>query len=438
MQSHFPRKKRAWVILSLFLFSAAEWTLRGPVRAFNSSPEYNDFLSPYVQTKVWLGGQNPYDLDVLARAWPYQNSSLQHNLISRGIPSPYPLTGFPLLAPFAAFSWNRANLLWQLSEMFFFVLLLTSWLYIAKNDAEQNFMYLLVPAALAFAPFHTGLAVENVALTALALATSAIACEQRKHRVLAGLLLGCGLALKPTVAIPALAYFLTRKRWSSVFASTATCLALLLVASGRMMLSGTEWLPTYLENGKHLFDAGTIYDFSGTNPLRFDLVNAQVIFAQLTTRALAQYFAMGIAGLAVLGWLGWRTRWRADQPLLDLSLLSVVMLVPVYHRFYDAALLVFPMAWAITNLRGTLAHSARTVLIASTPFLIPGAAVLRWLEESNDWIATLSRSWWWNVFVAAHQAWLILIILTALLLAVRKMSQPEIQQSVFESAPAAA
>lgn len=431
--SHFAITKMSWLALCLLLLAVAYWIVRGPVRAFRSSADYNDFLSPYVQTRVWLSGENPYDLGVLIQAWPYHGPSLKQNLISRGIPSPYPITGFPLLAPLAALPWNQANLLWRFTEILCFAVFLVSLLSLA-HDSEAGSRYFLVLSALALAPFHTAVAVENVALPALALVTAAMVCE-RKNAVAAGILLACGLALKPTVAAPVFAYFLIRKRWSSVFVSVAVCLFLLITAAGRMMVSGTEWFPNYLANGRHLFDPGTVYDFSDANPLRFDLVNAQVIFSQFMTRPLAQYFAIGITALAILAWLQLR---RKVEGLLDLSVLSVAVLVPLYHRFYDAALLMFPVAWAIMAIRGAAARYARIILIAAVPFLVPGAALLRVFEQDNSFVAALSGRWWWSIFVAAHQAWLILAILIALLFAVRKLSQPKAQFSAIESTPVAA
>jgi Glycosyltransferase family 87 len=432
-----PAKKNSWVIFALLVLSATEWTIRGPVRAFQNSPEYNDFLSPYVQAKVWLAGQNPYHLAVLTRAWPYQYTSLDRNLIARGIPSPYPITGFPLLAPFATLSWTQANLLWQLTEILAFGVFVTSLFSVTRRSDERASGYLLLVVAFAFAPFHTAIAVENVALVALALATSAITCERKNH-AFAGVLLAFGLALKPTVAAPAFAYLLIRRRWPSLFASVAICFVLFLAAAGRMTLAGTQWLPNYLENGKNLFAPGTTYDFSSANPLRFDLINAQVIFSQLMSRSLAQYFAMATSAMALLAWLHLRKRAQADQSLLDLSLLSVVILVPLYHRFYDGALLIFPIAWAIGNTRGALAQFARIVLAAVLPFVIPGAAMLRSFERSSPLMSALSRSWWWNLFVAAHQAWLVLVVLMGLLLAMRKLREPNAQVSVVEGAPVAA
>src|SRR5204863_10118300 len=114
------------LILFLLLAAGMEAAYRGPWRAIRSGTEINDFISPYVQTRVWLGGEDPYDLDILARSWPVATNSSPAALLERGIPSPYPITGFPLLAPLSALPWKKANLIWAGLEVVFFALFVYS------------------------------------------------------------------------------------------------------------------------------------------------------------------------------------------------------------------------------------------------------------------------------------------------------------------------
>jgi hypothetical protein len=153
---------------------------------------------------------------------------------------------------------------------------------------------------------------------------------------------------------------------------------------------------------------------------------------------MAQYVSAAIAIVGLIFWLQLRQKVRGNHALLDLSVLSVLVLVPLYHRFYDAALLIFPVTWAITNLRGAAARYSKILLAAAVPFLIPGAALLRHIANSQAFIGSRARSWWWNLFVASHEAWLVLIILLVLLSAVRKLSQPQAQYAAIQDAALAA
>ncbi|PYV70719.1 MAG: hypothetical protein DMG97_18485, partial [Acidobacteria bacterium] len=81
---------------------------------------------------------------------------------------------------------------------------------------------------------------------------------------------------------------------------------------------------------------------------------------------------------------------------------------------------------------------AQVILAATVPFLIPGAALLRHLASSQTFIGSLSRSWWWNPFIAPHEAWLVFLILLVLLSAVRKLGQPQAQYAAIEDTAVAA
>jgi len=416
------------VIFVLMALAVVEFGVRGPWRALRSVGEFNDFISPYVQTGVWLAGQDPYDLTVLARAWPYQREALDRSLIARGVPSPYPITGFPLLGLLASVSWESAKVLWLIAECLFFALFLASLSSIATTTGAVPYKKHFIFGALVLAPFQTGFAVANMTVVAIAIATAAVACELRQRNVLAGILLACGIAMKPTIVVGMLIYFIVRRRWQAFLTTVAACAALLLVAEIRMMWAGTHWLPSFLLNQRQLFAAGTVYDFTSANPLRFDLVNFQLVLSQLpVSLQVAQYLASGIAIAVLLLWLYVRSNVANQSAMLDLAIVSSVTLLPIYHRFYDAALLIFPLAWAITQLSGPVARHARVCLFVVGPFLVPGAAILRVLANSSAAVASMFRTWWWNLFVSPHQAWLILAILLILISAQRALASSEIE-----------
>src|SRR5262249_49278183 len=74
----------------------------------------------------------------------------------------------------------------------------------------------------------------------------------------------------------------------------------------------------------------------------------------------------------------------------------------VYHRFYDAWLLIWPLSYALLSTRKLPAN----VLIFATivPFLVPGATVL------DRGSALLRTGWFWNAIIMPHQAWALLLL----------------------------
>jgi hypothetical protein len=429
----------------LLLAAGCEFVLRGPLRALWPAGDFNDFLSPYVQTRIWMAGGDPYDATALVDHWPediskpefVKREALDGSLALRhGVPSPYPITAFPLLVPLAVLPWKTANLCWLSLEILSFLVLVAALLRMSRSYLPELEGCGLVLAILLLAPIHTAIAVENAVIVALALSTAAIVLREKQYTLAAAASLACATALKPTIALPFFIFFALRKHWGTLAYTAAGCGAIFLAAEIRMLASGTNWLPSFLSISQRMFLPGGVNDFSNANPIRFDLLNLQVVMSQVAaTPRMAQYLSVGLALITLLIWLSLRQR-SADQPmLLDLAILSVIALLPVYHRFYDAALLIFPTAWAVFELRSTVARHARVCLAMTVPFFLPGAAVLKGLAHSNATVETLAQSWWWNLFIAPHQVWLIASMLVTLLMAQRKLVSRELR--IAAATPAA-
>jgi hypothetical protein len=153
---------------------------------------------------------------------------------------------------------------------------------------------------------------------------------------------------------------------------------------------------------------------------------------------MSQFVAVGITVSAVLLWLHFRKTATRHSRLLDLAILSAAMLVPLYHRFYDAGLLIFAVAWAIKESSVYASKYAMLTLAAATPFLIPGAAILRYLGQNNSSVAGLSETFWWKFLIAPHQAWMVLLILTLLLGAQRALCAQKVQATTASCSAEAA
>ena len=107
-----------------------------------------------------------------------------------------------------------------------------------------------------------------------------------------------------------------------------------------------------------------------------------------------------------------------ENELLQLSTLGVLSLLPVYHRFYDAFLLIFPLAWGVTAISGQVKKLAKTTLLLLLVFLVPGGSALEQLQQTTR-LGRLQHSWWWVQFVMPHQIWVLLLLSLVLLLAMR-------------------
>ena len=434
-------KQRSRLILDvllgiLLLCAATEFLLRGPVR-FAHADSFNDYVSPYVQTRAWMRGQDPYSLQNLVRFWPpdadhpeFLTRELADGSLAfkRGIPTAYPLSAFALNAPFACLPWHVARKVWLLVLLLSFVVTVASVASAAKlrpGSRQSVFFFALV---LALAPFHTALAAGSIVTVAVAASAGAVWAAGRERQVLAGSLLAVAVALKPQIGLPFLFYYVVRKRWRIAAVGSGVVAVLLAGAAGRLAISGTPWLQSYLYDNRVLFAPGSLGDFTEKNPLRFGLINFQVAaYAILQNRAGAMVTAFVIATVAGIAWLlSLRKRKVEDEDkvrdtdLLSLSALAIISLLPIYHRFYDATLLIFPLAWSLTALRGRTSAIARGVLLTIIfVFLVPGAATIERLQAAGHF-ASVRNHWWWNMFVLPHASWSIVLLTLLLLCALRK------------------
>ncbi len=424
-----PTRKRSWsgswtIVLTLLLLSLTEFFVRGPVR-FARSSDFNDFISPYVQTRAWIKGVDPYSPANLVALWPagiQQFDFVKEDLaegslvLRRGIPTAYPPTAFVLLSPFAWLPYRVAFAAWLLASLLACagaVLALTS---VAQFHRDEKRTYLFIAIVLALAPFHTGLAAGSIVIVAVGACALAVWAVARNQDLAGGILLAVATGLKPQIGLPFVLYYFLRKRWRVAGAAVALLALLAATALLLLWLHHAPWLDNYRNDNKILFARGSLGDFTEANPIRFSLIDLEVlVYTFVPDRSLATVLAFVISGILGLAWLlFFRSRAPVESELLEIGALVVLSLLPVYHRLYDASLLIFPMAWSLSALRGDLKALARITLVCMAFFLIPGGTVLERLQHSS-YLHQAQQSWVWTHIVMPHQIW-VLIVLSATLL----------------------
>jgi hypothetical protein len=426
--SNVPRAVDKWtaLCLALLLVAGAEFVLRGPVRAIQVATQFNDFLSPYIQARAWTRGLDPYSPETLVRLWPGVAPSYflpkevadGSVLARRGIPTAYPITSLVLIAPFSLFSWNLAYALWLTTNLVFFVIMSFVLVTLAGLSYREPAAALLAAFTLALAPFHTGIVTGNVALISVELGVIAVWAARNRHDITTGVLLAISAGLKPQIGLCFILYYLARRRWR-VFGITLAGLAVLAsLGLLRLELGHTPWLRNYLNDNHVLLETGILANFTPVNPTRFGLINLQLVLYSLVGSVnIANGLAVSIGATFLFAWVvGMRRRGAQDDfEMLDLSAIAVVSLVPVYHRFYDAALLVLPLCWVFISFRKARSLGSFLSLLLMLPFLIPGGTLLETMQASGRIPSILASRWWWEMIVMPHQVWM-LFLLSVLLL----------------------
>jgi hypothetical protein len=376
-----------------------------------------------------MKGEDPYSPANLVALWPSdteQSLFLKKDLadgslvLKQGMPTAYPPTSFVLLTTVAWLPWNLAHHVWLAISLLAFGSTVLALVSLLGFQWQEKRTYLFLALALALAPFHTGLAVGSMVVVVVGFCAVAVLAADRQRNIAAGVLFAVAVALKPQVGIAFFVYYLLSRRWRVVTTSVILLAIMSVIAVFQLTMNHTPWVDNYRYDNRILFARGSLGDFTESNPLRFSLVNLQVlIYTFLPDRARANLLALLIAGALGLLWLLLLRR-RADSKndLLALAALTVLSLLPVYHRFYDASLLIFPLAWSLAGLLEPRKELAKGTLLLILVFLVPGGSALEQLQRTSHLFA-VRHSWWWTHILMPHQVWALLSLSVLLLVAMR-------------------
>jgi len=404
------------VVILLFIFlTAGEFVIRGPVRYLQDPSQWNDLSQNYTASKLWLRGKSPADPKNFVALWKEQTRAGLDPADIRTHLAP-PLGGLVVLAPVAVFPWKIAKILWLL-------ILLTSFaatvrVFAKVLDASRNATraMIFVAACLALAPFHTGIANGNTSILVIALCALAVGAGMQRHDTTAGLLFGAACSVKPQLGAFLVLYYLIRRRLQLFTVAVGFTTGLNLMAVLYLRLRGALWLEDYLKNARGFVTSNNIDSFASDNPGRFALINLQVpFFSLMRESAPANLWALAVGGALVCGWLFFVLKRKEELELLSLGAIATVTLLPVYHRFYDAGLLVIPLCWCVAEATGPAKAIARSGLALMIPFLFPGSAFLEKLATHDNLPRSLTNSRLWESIIMPHETWA-LVLLSLLLI----------------------
>ncbi len=188
--------------------------------------------------------------------------------------------------------------------------------------------------------------------------------------------------MKPPIGLFFALYYLFSRQFRAFAITAGTAILLAAVAIGRLQLAGVPWLSGYLANTR-LVLTDPINAITAVNPKRFQMINLQVLWYALAhNERLANELALGITALLLAALVIAVTRRGGNVPAsLQVSAFAAISLLPVYHRFYDASLLVFPLFWALSTVPESARPYRRLVLVLLLPFAVPGAWALESLQN---------------------------------------------------------
>lgn len=400
-------------------FAVVYFAWRGVLRGWLDS---GDLAVAFGGGWAWLVGSDPYAITVLEGHLAAAGASDRFVTQLDTLLNVFAPTTFPLVAPLGLLPWAPAVLLWLLVNIGATLVVAFGLVWLLEWPLRSTRAIVLTAFVLALAPVHSTMASGQTGLVATAALVLGAIAQRRGQPLRTAVLYALAVALKVQIGLPFLAY-LAWRRWRTAFTAVGILVALTLVAVGRLTAAGVPWLSSWLANLAFLSGPGGINDPGPLNEDRYSLVNLQYPLHTLLPAAavdLVSYLAVGLAA-GVLVWLHRDREARFD--LLALSTVAVLALLVTYHRYYDAVVLAFPIAWAVANVRAPRRPQAILVLVLAADFILPAQTALHDVQVRGlvpDWLTTSPV--WDGVLLAQHSWVLVAMALTLLWAAWRERS----------------
>ena len=327
--------------LLIFWISALLFLSLGGYGALHSSC---DFVTVYTGARCLLHGCNPYDTTQFEQEY-FQAGGSAGEMPDWDLSIPvYPPSTFLVLSPLALLSFPVARLLWFLLIGCLFVTSAALMLYMCPRSHRWLATILV---SLILGTSRALLVAGQPATFAISLLVIGSYFFLRGRFLPVGsILLMLSLAVKPQIGGLIVLYLLVwRIHWRYALVAMAGALALLLSAGLILSLHprSAGWTSDLRANISTTVKAGAINDPRPTSVDATADINLQAITSVFFADARefnAVAYAVFLALLAVLVTAVLRTNAGPEMYLLSLGALSALSLIPVYHRFYDARLLL--------------------------------------------------------------------------------------------------
>ncbi len=375
------------VVVLVLGVGAFQFFVRGTWYGMRGS---GDFSGPYAASRVFWKGGNTYDTNTLKNELK-SAQALGKPPYSHVASCLYPPQTFVLYSPLGLLQWNYSRIVLAIinSILPFVAVASLKWTDRQINPRTLLFAFAVV---LYWSPLISGIRLGQPAVLSVSLSFIAIQCASVNRQGLAGWLLVLSVFAKVHDALPVVIYFAVRRWWKSL---------LILGVAGVIStaLIGLWWgadapimIRTLFENYRFEQGRGLM---SPSGPMNWQRIDASPLWPTCTFEMVTLCTLIVLPLTALLAWKD-RKRESAGPPTglqaIALACLSLWSLLAVYHRYYDAYVLVVPVLHALQVVSGKWESPAWKwmAVIGGLPFLAPFSALIyTWFPE---WRAPLHAS----------------------------------------------
>lgn len=342
------------ITICVFLYGAVS-VFMGVYRGFTGSMDFQ-----WDSAKVLALRINPFEASM------NPDKNIEQILINTGY-GPLEANQFPsllwLLYPFTLFTPHTANILWAICNVFFAALFLYGLRKTFLSDLKPLEFCFTAAVFLSGTPLRNCLAMGQHTLFSMAFLVLAIWAAQEEKHTLAGILLSISY-FKYVLIVPIALYFLYKRWWKELVISVIPHILLTAFSAWWLDTSFLAMILQPLEISAQLADQGAI-----------DL--ARWIGNSSAAMLIAVVLGLLLAVLVLLIPKG------CDREVI--TLLMLVSLVLMYHRFYDFFILVVPMALILFSKKSALIKKAGVSLVVVISFYVFSIFIHIWGMEGREY-----------------------------------------------------
>lgn len=373
-----------------------------------------DFAPVYLASSSFAKGQNPYN-PVLS-IWESGGGSEQDFPGKRTFPALYPLTTYTIMAPLTFFKWPLAkiillslNLIALLGQLIILIKLINLEYYEARA-------IILIAGTIALTPVHVCIGGGQLSILAIFFGIASYYFAVSKYNFFSGIFLALGLCIKPQVTIPFFIFYCIRRYWTTIGWSVLIGLIVGIIGIIHLGLGNFSWLLSWQENIRNAFALGAVNDPSMLNTRRYNLINLHyLILTFINNTIIANAIVYIIGAIEFVTTITLIRKSPNNNTFIDLvvlNILSIICLLTMYHRPYDASLLVLTIGLIICMSNNENIKYIKYIIILIFPFYIYGIGTMVNLKETG--VITIGNYLVWGLLLT-HKI-LALLILSFLLI----------------------
>lgn len=385
---------------ALAVFGIAAYLLLG-IEAASRPFDADDLRHDWTAGKALARGQDFYDGGTLQRIWA---EDPEPGAVP-GRPA-YPYFNAPhytfFVAPFSALPFGTAKVAFAVVSLIFYAVAIAVLATTVARAWPRWQRIAALGAAAGFAPVWFAVASGQASLVVFALLVAGCAALMTRREAAGGVLIGLA-AFKYTMGMLVFPYLALRRRWKALAVSVGVAGGLSVLALAR---AGFGSIGSYLDALRVSAGNGGVNSAFGPNA-GSDLSLLPLIARIVTPAHQRLAYVLYGCTLALIGYVLSRTLGRTHAVTwLEFAIVLLVCQLAVYHRAYDAVVVVLAGAAALASERVRRAPFALAVTLGSL-FVVANAH------------APLARgsgrfAWLWDVAVLSHRTWAVIGLLAVL------------------------